>query len=434
MKFSTTLALGALASTALATDKVVKLDVTKTKSTKLPKAVGGGVTNGTKTINLQKRDKYVQDALADDGIGYFATLAVGTPEQTIRVQIDTGSSDLWFPGSNNPQCPEGTSTPIDDGNEDEDYCLKKAQFDSSASSSWKVSENDPAFYIEYVDGSFAKGKWGTDTVKWNDVTIDSFQFAAASDSNATSVFGIALEADEASEYSETGGATFKYPNWPVRLQSSGYIDKIVYSLFPNQDPYTTSGDVDITLLFGGVDSAKYSGSLMTFDMDSTTDLAIPLTGITTNIGGSSQSAYDGSISAVLDSGTTLQALPYTIVQKIAQSLGTSGDTYEDFYVVSCDSSSDDYIDYSFGSQTIKVPISAVIEEVSDGTCILAIMSTEELTILGDTFLTNAYVVYDLQDKEISIAQAKYTNKEDVQPVISTVPGATKAGDVSKPTA
>lgn len=35
---------------------------------------------------------------------YFANISVGTPAQTLMVQIDTGSSDVWIPSSANAFC------------------------------------------------------------------------------------------------------------------------------------------------------------------------------------------------------------------------------------------------------------------------------------------------------------------------------------------
>jgi hypothetical protein len=38
---------------------------------------------------------------------YVATVTVGTPPQTLKLQVDTGSSDTWVPASNASICQEG---------------------------------------------------------------------------------------------------------------------------------------------------------------------------------------------------------------------------------------------------------------------------------------------------------------------------------------
>lgn len=427
MKFIQGITVSALLATALAADNYVKLPVVKTKNSTLNK-VPPKISH-----QLSKRGQDVQNSLLDDGIGYFAKVQVGSPPQTIRVQIDTGSSDLWFPGNNNPNCPQGADTQIDENDphqQDFDYCLKSAIYDPNASSTWKADYSKGPFSIEYVDGSYAKGTWGTDNLQWDDVTVPNFFLASANNSNASSVFGIARTTDESSVQGEN---PFQYPNYPARLKQDGLISKIVYSLYPNENPYTASGDIDISLLFGGVDSAKYSGDLTVFPIDSGNDLSITLTGISTSVLGNTQSAFTFPLSAVLDSGTTYQALPFFLVQQLASSLGGSGEVDgQGYFVVPCEYSADDHITYNFGSKAIDVPVSAVVARDGTGACALTIIPTSGLTILGDSFLINAYVVYDIEDNEIAIAQAKYTNEENIQPVISTIPGATRGDDVATP--
>ncbi|KAI0451947.1 hypothetical protein F5B21DRAFT_485177 [Xylaria acuta] len=41
--------------------------------------------------------------------GYFATCAVGTPPQSVTLQLDTGSSDIWVPASSASICEESSS-------------------------------------------------------------------------------------------------------------------------------------------------------------------------------------------------------------------------------------------------------------------------------------------------------------------------------------
>ncbi|KAI8393238.1 Peptidase family A1 domain profile [Nakaseomyces glabratus] len=58
---------------------------------------------------VKRDDEYVNVPLKNDGDLYLVQLAVGTPPQNITVQLDTGSSDLWFPSADNPFCKENKS-------------------------------------------------------------------------------------------------------------------------------------------------------------------------------------------------------------------------------------------------------------------------------------------------------------------------------------
>lgn len=412
MKYSSVFVAGALASTASAMSNVAKFDVTKTY-----------VSNSTSSSLVKRDGQEVQYELPNDGVLYVATLSIGTPQQTVRVQVDTGSSDLWLPGAHNNNCPEGTATPVDGGNQDFDYCLAENIYDPDSSSTWQ-EDDTAAFSINYVSKAYAKGVWGTDNVQWGDVTIDNFFFGSATSANLTGVFGIGLEKLESSTWYKNG---FTYPNWPTRLRDSGAISKIVYSLYTNLDPKDTNRneDVPVTILFGGVDQSKYSGSLTTIPLDSTDRLAISLTELSVNSDGYTSSAGTGNYEAVLDSGTTFQWMPADLIENVAYALGSDGSkNYYGYYILPYDLDTSGYLTYNFGSKAINVPVTSVIETDDNGDTVLTFLASSRYFILGDTFLSSAYVVYDLENLEISIAQAKYNNDNDIISVISTVPGAT----------
>ena len=42
-----------------------------------------------------------------------------------------------------------------------------------------------------------------------------------------------------------------------------------------------------------------------------------------------------------------------------------------------------------------------------------LFGTSDYNILGDNFLRSAYIVYDLDDNEISLAQVKYTTASNI---------------------
>jgi len=153
--------------------------------------------------------------------------------------------------------------------------------------------------------------------------------------------------------------------------------------------------------------------------------------------------------AVLDSGAPTIDLPEPLVSAIYAYLGATfipslGGTA----VVPCNiSTADAVFSFYFGggpdSLKISVPIADLIQPslpLTDGTiysdsthssaCPLLIRpSAGYAVVLGDAFLRSAYVVYDLDNKQIAMAQANLTSTaaphiEEIKPGVSGIPGVT----------
>ena len=184
---------------------------------------------------------------------YSVEVDVGTPSQRVTVLLDTGSSDFWVMGSDNPYCSDDTSTTGID-------CSEFGTFDSSSSSTFH--NNGTAFNIHYGDGSFALGTWGTDTVSIDDITLDALSLAVANSSNSSmGVIGLGLaglETTYSSSHAVKSGQTYQYANFPLALKNAGIVAANAYSLYLN-DPEETTGNI----LFGAVDHSLYSGQLYT---------------------------------------------------------------------------------------------------------------------------------------------------------------------------
>lgn len=148
-------------------------------------------------------------------------VTVGTPPQNQVVILDTGSSDLYFDSSTAPAC-QTTGQ----------YSCRGGTFDSSASSTYNVVDESPAFNTTFGDGSTAIGPFAEDTIGIGDVSIDSVQFGVAEEVMSTTGFAVGLmglgySANEAVLTSQ------QYPNIPEVLALSGEIDSRLYSIYLN---------------------------------------------------------------------------------------------------------------------------------------------------------------------------------------------------------
>jgi len=302
------------------------------------------------------------------------------------------------------------------------------------------------FNISYLDGSGASGDYITDDVQVGEDTIKGQIVGIAHELTLnTGIMGIGFSANVASN-SGRNSAPFTYPTIVDSMLEQGIIKLKAYSL------YLDSKDAEKgSILFGGLDTNKYIGNLFQLPLVPSQfpngtrvydHFTVVLTGVsmtsssgTTNFTSSRSSRY--RVPVVLDSGTTLTYLPETTTRIIYREIGAV-DTSADggLVYVDCNLGSDPsrVFTYRFGdsrsSLNIQVPISELLYSISeifggqdvsallpylpfDNTCAFGIMpAIDGISLLGDTFLRSAYVVYDLENNVVAMAQANQNSSEE----------------------
>src|SRR5271170_5343633 len=342
------------------------------------------------------------------------------------MHIDTGSSDLWCNSASSSLCQENP-----------DPCTASGTYDSSSSTYTLVNHN---FNISYVDGTGASGDYVTDTLSIGGQTLSDFQFGIGLESTSSEgVLGIGYTSNEIQVNRNQQQA---YPNLPAAMVDAGLIQSNAYSLWLN-DLDASTGQI----LFGGVNTAKYSGSLETVpiiqEYGAYFEFIIALTGL--SISGSSSMSSSSSLPApvLLDSGSSLLYLPNDLTTDIFNEVNAVYDSNAGAAYVDCSlADSDSSISFSFSGATISVPFSELVLNAGTNSagqgltfqngvpaCIFGVAPAEDSTpVLGDTFLRSAYVVYDLTNNEISLAQTDFNSTSDnIQEITngtSGVPGAT----------
>jgi hypothetical protein len=92
---------------------------------------------------------------------YLSPVQIGTPAQTLYLDFDTGSSDLWV-----------WSTELPKNIQQQGASSNHAVFDSSKSSTFKKVAN-ATWQISYGDSSSASGDVGTDVVQLGGLKIEN---------------------------------------------------------------------------------------------------------------------------------------------------------------------------------------------------------------------------------------------------------------------
>lgn len=401
-------------------------------SVTLPLVVGGSLKLGFKVNDgniqrLMKRDNYFNmPLLTTKNVGfYFTELGVGSSDEKITVLIDTGSADLWIT-ANDARCykradHEVTSTT---GAETSGWavanssaCKNFGSFDWDGSLSFKRNTTD--FDIVYADGTFANGFWGYDTVSIGNTIVNDVIFGVANQSSdIMGTLGLGMPGVELPVLRGQQA----YENFPQKLKNQGIINRLIYSLYLNK-VNAKSG----TVLFGAIDHEKYKGELVTLLILTNFSLFKNQVIVNTDslevVGKNNDSPilYNqllSNMAILLDSGTTTSGFLKKTLTKLAESLG--GGSMKSNYYVDCSLVSKASLLMKIKNSTIQMPMSDFVYSYY-GLCYLSFFELESeenssYIIFGQDFLRHLYVVFDLDGLEISLAQAYYTKKEDIEVV------------------
>ncbi|RCK56525.1 Candidapepsin-8 [Candida viswanathii] len=331
----------------------------------------------------EKRGLYRAQELDNQQIYYTADIYVGSNRQRQTVLVDTGSSDLWVVDA--ASCDSSSA-------ECQEYGTYNAQ---TSHSSVNLTT---AFSIEYFDGTTAAGNWFLDKVSIAGATLKKQQFADVHSNTAgNGVLGLGFKGNEVAEQ--------QYDNVPITLKKQGFIKKSAYSLYLN----SVSADKG-SILFGGIDHAKYTGELIAQQIYVANYLALLVGSVKVN-----DVLYDAQQPALLDSGTSWTYLPQEYADAIAEKFNATWLDDEEYYSVGCDSVPGN-VTYTFAAgATITVPFDDLLFHDTETECYLGI-GRAAYFILGDTFLRRAYTVFNLDDETISLAQINYTNKSKIRAI------------------
>ena len=311
----------------------------------------------------------------------FSEITIGTPPQTFKVVLDTGSSNLWVPSS---EC--GSIA-----------CYLHTKYDSSASSTYK--KNGTSFEIRYGSGSLS-GFVSQDVMTIGDLKIKDQIFA-----EATEEPGLAFAFGRFDGILGLGFDTISVNKIPppfYNMIEQDLLDEPVFAF------YLGDGDEDESeAIFGGVNKDHYTGKITNIPLRRKAYWEVDFDAITF---GKDTAELDNT-GVILDTGTSLIALPSTLAELLNKQIGAKKG-YNGQYTVECEKR-DSLPDMSFtlsGYNFSITPYDYILEV--QGSCISTFMGMDfpepvgPLAILGDAFLRKWYSVYDLGKGTVGLAAAK----------------------------
>lgn len=347
-------------------------------------------------------------------------------------------------------------------------------FDISESTSAKVVEKD-AFAIQYFTaGSGVSGDYSalpyTRSVEKGRMLIslkvtDNFSIgsqkiqkltmglATYAKSVTTGIMGIGFASNEAivGQEIENGQEGKTYPNLIERLKSDGTIETRSYSLYLDDLEADTG-----SIIFGGYDKSKFQGDLGILDIQkdatsgtfSTFSVVLSSIGVTDQSGSTVLTSDSMPNVVVLDSGTAFTVVPDDIYKMLVNYFGATEDD-EIGLLIECDlAGAAGTLDFQFGSTTgpvVSVPFDELavplvdidsgepyVDDNNKPICRLGLMQRTdpaEPLLFGDTFLRSAYVVYDIDNLQIGVAQTVFNSTDSNIEAITATKGKNLPGSI-----
>lgn len=311
---------------------------------------------------------------------YFSEITIGTPPQTFKVVLDTGSSNLWVPSKSCSSI----------------ACYLHSTYDSDASSTYK--KNGSEFEIHYGSGSL------TGFVSQDDFTIGDVKVKGQDFAEATNEPGLAFAFGRFDGILGLGYDSISVNHIVppfYQMVNQKLIDEPVFAF------YLADAEGASEAVFGGVDKDHYKGEIEYIPLRRKAYWEVDLESIA--FGDEVAELEDTGV--ILDTGTSLNVLPSSLAELLNKEIGAKKG-YNGQYTVDCakkDSLPD--ITFNLAGSNYSLPASDYILEVS-GSCISTFQGMDipapagPLVILGDAFLRRWYSVYDLGKNAVGLARAK----------------------------
>ncbi|KAN0059701.1 aspartic proteinase precursor [Thecaphora frezii] len=312
---------------------------------------------------------------------YFCDISLGTPAQSFKVILDTGSSNLWVPSTSCSSI----------------ACFLHAKYDSSASSTYK--QNGTEFKIQYGSGSM-EGFVSQDTLRIGDLTVKGQDFAEATKEPGLAfafgkfdgILGLAYDT-----ISVNGIVPPLY-----QMINQGLLDEPQVSFYLG-----SSEDNGGEAVFGGSDEAHYEGKIHWAPVRRKGYWEVGLDKV--SLGDQVLELDNGS--AAIDTGTSLIALAQDTADIINSEIGAKK-SWNGQFTVDCDRVPNlPKFTFHIDGKPYELEGKDYILQVQ-GTCISSFQGLNlpgplaDLWIVGDVFLRKYYSIYDLGKNAVGLATAK----------------------------
>ncbi|KAI9501775.1 aspartic peptidase domain-containing protein, partial [Coemansia spiralis] len=319
---------------------------------------------------------------------YYGEVGVGTPPQIFKLDLDTGSGDVWLAGE---QC---------------EVCGRHKKFNPKKSSTYK--REGRRWGISYGDGSFAAGYTARETVTIGNLTVPNQVIGlATNESRAYQVDTVdGLLGLSYSGVSFIQGVTTFLDN----IHENNYLKDPLFSVYireKDKDDY--AGEY----LFGDIDKSKYTGELTWVPLYQPKFWQILVDGTSIKVDGVGKETMNISGPAILDTGTTLIVMSEEQATEFHRAIPSAENSDIYGWILPCNTEKlvPGNVSFTIGGADFSVPVKNLVREPVkglDGWCFSAVTSgASNFIILGDVFLRSNYIVFDRGNSRVGIAPSKH---------------------------
>ncbi|KAK6362646.1 Type I transmembrane sorting receptor [Orbilia blumenaviensis] len=341
-----------------------------------------------KEVAKRYADSTVAASSRNGDVEYTIPVKIGSPAQTLNLNLDTGSSDLWVFSTSQP-----TS-----------QLTGHNVYNPSKSSSWKKMTGF-SWSIQYADGSVASGDVGTDKVTIGSTTVGTQIVEIAKTASSSFISGandglIGLAYGKLNTVSPVQAKT-----WFENAMSSLSNKLFTANLYHNK-----TGSYD----FGYIDNSKYTGSLQYTSISTKNGWwEFPSTNYKV---GSTTYSNPSTATGIADTGTTLLLVSSGAAKAYYKTIpGAQANSQVGGYILPCASKTLPAFYFSVGSNMASVSGQNIIYGSSLGTiggvqyCFGSIQPISgNQYIFGDVFFKQNFGVFDYGKTRFGFAPHSYT--------------------------
>ncbi|KMZ07481.1 lysosomal aspartic protease [Drosophila simulans] len=305
-----------------------------------------------------------------DNFQYYGNISIGTPGQDFLVQFDTGSSNLWVPGSS---CTSAA-------------CQDHQVFYKNQSSTYVA--NGKPFSITYGTGSVS-GYLSADYVSFAGLTVQNQTFGEVTTEQGTNFVDAYFDGILGMGFPSLAvdGVTPTFQN----MIQQGLVQSPVFSFFLRDNGSVTFYGGE--LILGGSDPSLYRGSLTYVNVIQAAYWKFQTDYI--KVGSTFISTF---AQAIADTGTSLIIAPQAQYDQISLLFNANSEG-----LFECSSTSYPDLIININGVDFKIPAKYYIIQ-EEYVCSLAIQSiNQDFWIMGDVFLGRIYTEFDVGNQRLGFA-------------------------------